>query len=116
MIDAALRRMREKMPVYRHSTEAEEELGMPGAMLSGSKTAPEGETVYWNACVFDDDKATIWHGDLNLTRSNDKLQALANRVGTIHVTPEHPFRFEGFKVGKSQRGDAIVTFRPLRKD
>lgn len=111
-VKAALDRMRKRMPIANYSEAAYEELGAPGAMLSGSKTAPEGETVYWNACIFNDAKEQIWHGDLNLTTSAEFLQRLANRVGRIHVTPEHPFRFDGFKRGKSERGDRIVTYEP----
>lgn len=111
-IDKILKRMQDKMPVYNYSSEAEERLGMPGAMLSGSKTAPKGQTVYWNACIFNEAEEQIWHGDLNLTRKAKELQELADAVGPIHVTPESPFRFDGFKRGKSERGDAIRTFTP----
>lgn len=92
-------------------------LGFPGQMLSGSKLSynrafPE-HTVYFNACVFDDFKRQIWHGDLDLTLLGDKLQELANAIGTIHVTPEHPYRFYGFDEGKVRDYDnRIVTFEP----
>lgn len=101
---------------YEYSEEAQEILGMSGAMISSGKQSPEGEKIYWNACVFNDNGIQIWHGDLNLTRSEKALQDLADRIGTIHVTPEQPFRFEGLDHGRKSRGDWIVTFYPLRKD
>lgn len=110
-LDSVLKRMRERAPVYNYIEEAQEELGAPGAMLHGAKIAPEGQEVYWNACVFNEREEQIWHGDFNLTRDRDKLQRLADRVGTIHLTPEQPFRFDGFKAGKkSYAGERIVTF------
>ena len=107
VFDKALKRMREEAPTYNYVDEAQEELGAPGAMISGSKRAPEGQEVYWNACVFDEKARQIWHGDLNLTRRRSDLQDLANQIGTIHVTPENPFRWEGLRAGPQDR---VVTY------
>lgn len=75
-------------------------LGFPGAMLSGSKCTPLGKedhTIYWNACVFDSAGTQIWHGDLDVTDREADLRALAQRLGeAIWVTPEQPWRFDGF--------------------
>lgn len=91
-------------------------LGFPGQMLSGSKLAysqahPK-HTVFFNACVFDESGRQIWHGDLDITLTGDHLQELANKIGTIYVTPEHPYRFEGFEEGKKKDHDKrMITFR-----
>lgn len=88
-----------------------EHLGFPGAMLSGSKRTPprrEGHTIYWNACVFETTERSskarhkcgtqIWHGDLDVTQDEQALKALATALGhTIYVTPESPWRFDGFE-------------------
>ena len=92
-------------------------IGFPGRMLSGSKLYYSQQhpdsTVYFNACIFDGYKRQIWHGDLDLTLEVDKLQSLANQIGTIHVTPEHPYRFEGFDEGrKRDYENRLVTFEP----
>jgi hypothetical protein len=81
------------------SSQVEEILGISGSMLSGSKQSPPGEEIFWNACIFDKKGTEIWFGDLNLTKSVDKLQEVANLVGKIYVTREHPFRWKGLKEG-----------------
>lgn len=116
LLDAALARMRERAPERVYSEDSEELLGMSGRMLSGTKTAPEGETIYWNACVFNDAGQQVWHGDLNLARQQEALQALADRIGTIHVTPEQPFRFDGLKEGRKRHGDRVVIVVPTPTD
>lgn len=86
---------------------AVEILGEHGRLLSMSKSAYADQypdhTVYYNACVFDGRRLglrktrarQIWFGDLDLTLEAGKLQELADRVGSIVVTPEMPYRFQG---------------------
>lgn len=88
----------------------DEILGLPGVMLSGSKRTPpgrEGHTIYWNACVFvaegrsskakHKSAVQVWYGDLDLDASDAALHELATKLGkTVYVTPEQPWRFDGF--------------------
>lgn len=78
--------------------EAQDILGYPGAMLSGSKTSPPGETVVWNAnVVMEKDGALrkVWFGDLNLTRRKDDLLKLAQTLdAAVYVLYEMDARFE----------------------
>ncbi len=87
-------------------------LGLAGAMLSGSKQGPA--SIYWNACIFDKDEQQIWHGDLDTEKKADDLQELANRIGTIYVTPEQPFRFKGLRAGRAESyaPGRILTYSP----
>lgn len=112
LIDKALKRMREEMPTYVHSPEAEEALGMAGRMLSGSKQDPEGEVVFWNACLFNERGEQIWHGDINVTREAPKLAGLACQLGPLYLTREQPFRFKGLKVGRAERPEHVMEFHP----
>ena len=87
------------------SSEVEKILGYTGAMLSGSKVKPKGcedHTIFWNACVFTEDGKEIWFGDLDLTAKEEDLQKVADLVGKIYVTREHPFRWHGLKEGLKQ--------------
>jgi hypothetical protein len=78
--------------------DAQDILGYPGAMLSGSKTAPANQTVVWNANVVmeKDEKFTkVWFGDLNLTRRKDDLLKLAQTLdAAVYVLYEMDARFE----------------------
>lgn len=105
-------------PDFRHAVEI---LGFPGAMLSGTKIAPHGlkdHDIYWNACVFQKtgrhDAEQIWHGDLDVTEKRQALHRLANAVGTtIYVTPEQPWRFDGFKdAWKHADRTRVIAFAP----
>lgn len=91
-------------------------LGHAGAMLSASKShrppGTEEHTIYWNACIFADDGTQVWFGDLDVTESADMLQKVANEIGTIHITPESPFRFEGLEEGRKQDKDCVITVKP----
>jgi hypothetical protein len=103
-------------------------LGYPGAMLSGMKQNPpgtEGHTIYWNACVFEktgkNEAVQIWHGDLDVTAQTEKLQELANRLGkTLVVTPEHPWRFDGFRKAMQEHSPKwdrpVFTFDPQAQE
>ena len=74
---------------------AREILGYPGAMLSGSKTAPKGQTIVWNSNVCTKEHGKIWFGDLNITRDRDKLKLLSETLGTrIYVLYEMDARFD----------------------
>jgi hypothetical protein len=94
-------------------------LGFPGCMLSGSKSAYSQahptHTVYFNACIFDDHGTQVWHGDLDLTLSADRIQEAADYFGTLHVTPEHIFRFYGFEEGMKRDPDRVKTFYRTEK-
>lgn len=84
-----------------HRDVAIKHLGYPGRMLSGSKTSPPGETVFWNGNVFTEFVQKLWHGDINVTRDMAKLQALADDLAcAIYVTRESPFRFEAVSIEK----------------
>jgi hypothetical protein len=77
----------------------EDVVGLHGRQLSGSKTAKPGHTVFWNACIFNAKGEQIWYGDIDLTTESDKLQEAANLFGTLYVTRESPFRWDGLKKG-----------------
>lgn len=96
-------------------------LGMPGRMLSGSKQTPprlKDHTIYWNACVFlKHGKLVeqIWHGDLDVTARMDDFKRLAKELGgTIYVTPEQPWRFDGFKqtAKLKHHAERMLEFKP----
>lgn len=87
---------------------AEEYLGRPGRMLSGSKTAPKGKRVVWNANVCTRENGKIWFGDLNVTDSLDKLIELSIRLNTtVYVLYEMDARFDNELNPKF--GDAVVA-------
>jgi len=71
---------------------AQSYLGGVGAMLSPTKTSPDGEVVLWNARVFAV-RQEIWAGDLNMVRCEPGVIALAAELGTtIYVFPESAHR------------------------
>jgi hypothetical protein len=97
------------------SAEATELLGKHGRLLSASKThcaeGHPGHEIYFNACIFEPGGGTeIWFGDLDLTLDKPKLEELAERVGQIIVTPEHPYRFEGLEGACDD--DQVIAFNP----
>lgn len=79
--------------------EAVELLGHHGRLLSPSKSAyreAHGDNdVYFNACIFDRSGLQRWFGDVDVTLERDKLEHLAGRIGSIYLTPEKPYRFQG---------------------
>lgn len=97
---------------------AEDFLGVQGAMLSGFKTNPPGledHMIFWNACVFKkisrNDAVSIWYGDLDVTAREENLQKLADALGsTIVVTREHPWRWDGFKKSMADHKKFVKTF------
>lgn len=95
-------------------TVLESKLGLSGRMISGSKIAyiqlHPSHKVFFNACMFNEDKQLIWWGDIDLTVDSPLLQELADEIGTIYVTREYPFRFEGFDKGKEREPEGYVVF------
>ncbi len=80
--------------------EAVEILGLPGRLISASKTRyhekhPDHHEVYFNGCLFDEAGVERWFGDIDLTLEREKLERLAGRIGTIYLTPESAYRWEG---------------------
>lgn len=88
-----------------------------GRMFSGSKAAYMGQhpnnRVFFNACLFDKDNQQIWFGDVDLTLDKENLQNLANEIGTIYVTSEYPFRWDGLEKGKILYAENVVRFDPV---
>lgn len=75
--------------------EADDILGMCGAMLSGSKIAPDGVRIVWNANVCTKEHGKIWFGDFNLTQNATKLVELANKLNTrVYILRERDARFK----------------------
>lgn len=96
---------------------ASDELGMRGAMLSGSKRGYEeqhpGNKAVFNANVVSETHGKIWFGDLDLARQKDieALQKLANRLGAkVYVLREMDGRFE--YEDKPRISAAVATFEP----
>jgi hypothetical protein len=77
----------------------EEYLGHPGVMLSGNKSSPPGHECYWNSCLFNEKGDQLWWGDIDLTKKEDTIQALAKEIGKFYITRENPFRWDGLKNG-----------------
>lgn len=91
-------------------------LGFPGVMLSPSKRNPPGRedhVIYWNACVFNHAGEQIWYGDLDVTAQQRTLQMLAKEIGTVYVTPEKPWRFDGFHetIKRDSARRRLIEFR-----
>lgn len=123
--------MTHKLPVGRKSKEplrgkvtievseiAVEILGHHGRMISGSKSAycdaHPNHTVLFNACLFAGDGREVWFGDIDLTLERGKLEALAERIGTLYLTPERPYRWHGFDPAEDAEGHGVVRFDPQR--
>ncbi|HLL74862.1 MAG TPA: hypothetical protein VK421_06320 [Pyrinomonadaceae bacterium] len=88
-----------------------DELGMAGAMVSGSKRARPGQEVVWNANLILDGPGKCWFGDVDLIQSADALQRIAERTGRkVYVLREHDARFETEKNPRLER--AVRTFEP----
>lgn len=96
---------------------ARSELGMFGAMLSGSKIGYEtshlNHKAVFNANVVSETHGKIWYGDLDLARERDTaaLQRIANRLGAkIYVLREMDGRFEYEE--KPRISAAVATYLP----
>lgn len=74
------------------------ELGMAGAMLSGSKSAYErahpDNLVVFNANLIVEGSGKIWYGDIDITESEDALQRVADQLGKVYVLREGDARFK----------------------
>lgn len=97
---------------------AETILGYPGRMLSGSKTAPKGQRIIWNANICTKEHGKIWYGDFNITLESDKLAELAKTLGVkVYVLYEHDARFKNelnplfseavYKINPSGKGEFL---------
>ena len=87
-------------------------LGPHGRQLSGSKNAYRaehpGDAVLFNACIFDARGTEIWFGDLNLRVDADTLQAVAEELGVVYVTPELPYRWTGLPKPRKRTRDTEI--------
>jgi hypothetical protein len=64
--------------------------------------------------VFNQHGQQIWHGDLDVTTRAEDLQRLAGLIGTVYVTPEQPWRFDGFETTrKSRHADRLIEFKEV---
>lgn len=91
-----------------------EKLGIPGRMISGSKSGyrdanPDNLAIFnANICV---DGKKIWYGDLDVTKSAEDLKEIAIKSGeTIQILYEMDARFEYEE--NPQIGKAAVTVKP----
>jgi hypothetical protein len=89
-------------------------LGLPGRMISGSKSGyrqrfPHNLTVFnANLCT---ESEKIWWGDIDLTFDYEKLEILANAIDKkIYVLYEMDGRFENEE--KPRLDQATVVFSP----
>ena len=77
-----------------------------GRMLSGSKSgymnANPNNEVYFNANIFTRNEK-IWFGDIDITIDRDKLQTIADAMGTkLYVLREMDGRFENEDISEIQ--------------
>lgn len=94
---------------------AMDELGFPGAMISGSKSgyvrSHPGHLVVFNSNVCVND-GKIWFGDLDVTLSQEKLQRLCESLDEkVYVLFEMDARFE--RENNPSLEKAVVTFDPI---
>ena len=74
---------------------AQEILGYPGAMVSGTKISLPGHKVVWNANVCTKEHGKIWFGDIDLTVDEDKIKLLAQQLNTrVYILYEMDARFD----------------------
>lgn len=92
----------------------EEHLGSAGRLIAMSKSRyaeryPK-HTVFFNGCIYvvvDGKPVEVWWGDIDLTKDERKLRAIAKEGRCdFYVTPEDPFRMDFNK----------VTLETLEKD
>ena len=86
---------------------AREVLGFPGAMMSGSKSGyrqkyPNNLAIFnANICT---ENGKIWYGDMDCTKSENKLKELATKLGTkIYVLYEMDARFDNEEKPRIER-------------
>lgn len=75
-----------------------EKLGYPGKMISGSKSGyrnhyPDNMAIFnANLCI---DEGKVWHGDIDVTKSKNDLQEIADKTGKkLYVLFEMDGRFD----------------------
>lgn len=74
-------------------TTAREILGIPGRILSPSKSLGPA-TAIWNARIIDVDKNLLWNGDIDVEQSRDQLLQLAKELGPIYILREFDTRLD----------------------
>ncbi len=118
------REMRKKYGISVHDTEklqktAESILGHNGVMISASKSGytlknPNNKVVF-NGCVCVGVN-NIWWGDIDITKSKDKLQKLADELGEeVYVLYEYQGRWISPDSGETvfdYRNRAAASFQP----
>lgn len=118
------REMRKKYGISVHSKEvlkntAQSILGIEGAMISASKSGymrrnPDNKVVF-NGCVCVGAN-NIWWGDIDITKSADKLQKLADTLGEeVYVLYEYQGRWISPDSGETvfdYRDRAVDAFQP----
>ena len=90
-----------------------------GAMLGPSKSgyaySHKSDLVIFNANVCTKEFGKIWHGDLNVTESQEHLHKLADDAGVdIYVLNEMDARFQFEE--NPQLHKAVVVFQPGTKE
>lgn len=113
-------------PPARGAEEAVGLLGGVSAIISMSSSHYRDQhpdhVALFNARVFNEAGDEVWSGDLDLTKKGADLQALADQIGPIAVTPEMPYCWEGlpddFSAFRSSEaadacaGDWVFVFTP----
>ena len=90
-------------------------LGVVGMMLSGSKSGYmkmyKKNLAVFNANVCSKELGKIWFGDLDLSKSENSLKALAKALNqTLYVISEHGARFD--RENNPDFNDAILVVSP----
>ena len=92
-------------------------IGSSGRMIGFSKSrygeAHPNNTVYFNACIFDEYAKQVWYGDIDLTADDESLKELSkNYEGVFYVTPEHPFRsdFNDVTIKQLEKDESVIKF------
>lgn len=88
-----------------------------GYMLSGSKSIYRDKfpdhTIYFNACIFNEELEQIWWGDIDYTLDKNKLHEVANEFNiTFYITRESPYRFDGLTQNNIKEDKDILTIAP----
>lgn len=84
----------------------------PGRMIYGSKSAyceryPDN-TVVFNAVLITPNLGRFWHGDLDITRDQNRLKEIARSIGeTVYVLRE----MDGHDHAADYRNRAVAVIR-----
>lgn len=84
---------KKKSKLEEKKSKAEKVLGIPGKLISWSKSGYRNNNpknlVIFNAVLKDKDNKEIWSGDMDVTLEEEKLMELAKLLGEkIYVYPE----------------------------